>query len=55
VQVGGAIRCLVLAPSRELAEQIRKEAEKLLSTHGAQRGVQVGAWAVGQGACVEQR
>jgi superfamily II DNA/RNA helicase len=43
VAPGGPIRCLVLAPSRELAEQIRGEAEKLLSTHGAQLGVQVGA------------
>lgn len=40
VGLGGPIRCLVLAPSRELAEQIRVEAEKLLSAHGL--GVQVG-------------
>jgi hypothetical protein len=32
---------MVLAPSRELAEQIRVEAEKLLSTHGGALGVQV--------------
>lgn len=40
--VGGVIRTLILAPSRELAEQIRVEAEKLLSTHGGHLGVQVG-------------
>jgi len=42
VNAGGPVRCLVLAPSRELAEQIRVEAEKLLSTHSGGLGVQVG-------------
>lgn len=41
VPPGGPVRCLVLAPSRELADQIRVEAEKLLSAHGGHLGVQV--------------
>lgn len=39
--VGGAIRSLVLAPTRELAAQIKAEAVKLLQPHGQNVGVQV--------------
>jgi hypothetical protein len=39
--VGGAIRALVLAPTRELTAQIKAEAVKLLSPHGNSLGVQV--------------
>jgi superfamily II DNA/RNA helicase len=39
--VGGAIRALVLAPTRELTAQIKAEAVKLLSPHGNKLGVQV--------------
>jgi hypothetical protein len=38
---GGAIRSLVLAPTRELAAQIKAEAVKLLQPHGSNIGVQV--------------
>eukprot|EP00775_Hariotina_reticulata_P001662 gene1662-2005_t len=38
---GGAIRSLVLAPTRELAAQIKAEAEKLLTTLGNSVGVQM--------------
>lgn len=39
--IGGAIRALVLAPTRELTAQIKAEAVKLLSPHGHSLGVQV--------------
>eukprot|EP00878_Enallax_costatus_P023681 GHUV01025212.1.p1 GENE.GHUV01025212.1~~GHUV01025212.1.p1 ORF type:complete len:644 (+),score=153.93 GHUV01025212.1:235-2166(+) len=39
--VGGPIRSLVLAPTRELAAQIKAEAVKLLQPHGANVGVQM--------------
>lgn len=38
---GGAIRALVLAPTRELTAQIKAEAEKLLTPHAGRLGVQV--------------
>jgi hypothetical protein len=38
---GGAIRALVMAPTRELTAQIKAEAEKLLTPHGGRLGVQV--------------
>uniref|UniRef100_A0A383W307 ATP-dependent RNA helicase n=1 Tax=Tetradesmus obliquus TaxID=3088 RepID=A0A383W307_TETOB len=38
---GGAIRSLVLAPTRELAAQIKAEAVKLLQPHGSNIGVQM--------------
>lgn len=38
---GGAIRALVLAPTRELTAQIKAEAVKLLTPHGNSLGVQV--------------
>jgi superfamily II DNA/RNA helicase len=38
---GGAIRSLVLAPTRELAAQIKAEAEKLLQPLAKSVGVQV--------------
>ena len=39
--IGGAIRALVLAPTRELTAQIKAEAVKLLTPHGNKMGVQV--------------
>lgn len=39
--IGGAIRSLIMAPTRELAAQTKAEAVKLLQPHGANAGVQV--------------
>ena len=40
VAVGGEIRALVLSPSRELADQSRREAAKLMTNMGGGIGVQ---------------